>query len=165
MKLIFLRHGLAEGHFSFNQDKDFERELTLDGMKRLHKTFKLFYKVQPSIDVIFSSPLARAIQTAEIFWEYYPEADLEMMADLDILDDPRHLVEYISFLPTDGCYAFVGHDPHITRVIAALLALHPEHDFMTIKKGGICILEGGMWKGFTLELLLQPKVLRTLSES
>lgn len=164
MKLIFLRHGLAEGHFSFDQDKDFERELTLEGIKRLNKTFKLFKKVQPSIDVIFSSPLARAIQTAEIFWDYYKEADLEMMADLDILDDPRHLVEYISFLPTDGCYAFVGHDPHITRVIAALLALHPEHDFMTIKKGGICILEGGMWKGFKLELLLQPKVLRIISE-
>lgn len=165
MKLIFIRHGLAEGHFSFEQDKDFERELTLDGIKRLRKTFDLYHGIQESIDVIFSSPLARAIQTAEIFWEYYQEADLEMMADLDILDDPRHLVEYISFLPTDGCYAFVGHDPHITKVIAALLALHPEHDFMTIKKGGICVLEGGMWKGFKMELLLQPKVMKQLAES
>lgn len=164
MKLIFLRHGLAEGHFSFEQDKDFERELTIEGIKRLHKTFKLFKKVQSSIDVIFSSPLARAIQTAEIFWTYYQQSDLEMMADLDILDDPRHLVEYISFLPSDGCYAFIGHDPHITKVVAALLALHPEHDFMTIKKGGICVLEGGMWKGFTLELLMQPKVMRTMVE-
>jgi phosphohistidine phosphatase len=165
MRLIFLRHGLAEGHFSYEQDKDFERELTSDGIKRLHKTFSLFKDVQPSIDVIFSSPLARAIQTAELFWEYYKDADLEMMADLDILDDPRHLVEYISFLPTDGCYAFVGHDPHITKVIAALLALHPEHEFMTIKKGGICVLEGGMWKGFTMELLLQPKVMKIISEA
>lgn len=164
MRLIFLRHGLAEGHFSFEQDKDFERELTEEGIKRLDKTFKIFKKVQPSIDVIFSSPLARAIQTAELFWDYYQDADLEMMADLDILDDPRHLVEYISFLPTDGCYAFVGHDPHITKVIAALLALHPEHDFMTIKKGGICVLEGGMWKGFTMELLFQPKVLKQMVE-
>ena len=162
MRLIFLRHGLAEGHFSRDQDKDFERELTLEGVKRLHKTFKLFKKVELSIDVIFSSPLSRAIQTAELFWSYYKDADLEMMADLDILDDPRHLVEYISFLPTDGCYAFVGHDPHITKVIAALLALHPEHDFMTIKKGGICVLEGGLWKGFTMELLLQPKVIKTM---
>lgn len=165
MRLIFLRHGIAEGHFSFDQDKDFERELTLDGIKRLHKTFRLFKKVEAGIDVIFSSPLARAIQTAELFWGYYPDADLEMMADLDILDDPRHLVEYISFLPSDGCYAFVGHDPHITKVIAALLALHPEHDFMTIKKGGICVLEGGMWKGFTMELLLQPRVMKQISEA
>lgn len=162
MRLVFLRHGLAEGHFSFNQDKDFERELTEDGIKRLHRSFKDYKRIVPNIDVIFSSPLARAIQTAEIFWEYYKDADLEMMADLDILDDPRHLVEYVSFLPTDGCYAFIGHDPHITKVIAALLALHPEHDFMTIKKGGLCILEGGMWKGFTMELLLSPKVLSLL---
>lgn len=162
MRLIFLRHGLAEGHFSFDQDKDFERELTEEGIERLQKSFKIYKKIQPHIDVIFSSPLARAIQTAELFWEHYQDSDLEMMADLDILDDPRHLVEYISFLPTDGTYAFVGHDPHITKVIAALLALHPEHDFMKIKKGGLCILEGGMWKGFTLELLLQPKILKII---
>lgn len=164
MRLIFLRHGLAEGHYSFNQDADFERELTIEGIKRLHTNFKLFKKIQPSIDVIFSSPLARAMQTAEIFWTYYKQSDLEMMADLDILDDPRHLVEYISFLPTDGQYAFVGHDPHITKVIAALLALHPEHDFMTIKKGGVCVLEGGMWKGFKMELLLQPKLMKLMND-
>ncbi len=164
MKLIFLRHGLAEGHFSFDQEKDFERELTPEGIKQLHKTFKIFKKIHPTIDVIFSSPLSRAIQTAEIFWTYYQDADLEMMAGLDILDDPRHLVEYISFLPSDGHYAFIGHDPHLTKVIASLLALHPEHDFMTIKKGGLCILEGGMWKGFTMELLLRPKVMRTIAE-
>ena len=162
MKIIFLRHGVAEGHFSTDQSTDFERVLTLDGIKRLHKTFKLFKKHQTNIDVIFSSPLARAVQSAEIFWEHYQESDLELMSDLDILDDPHHLVEYISFLPTDGVYAFVGHDPHITKVIASLLALHPEHDFMTIKKGGICVLEGGMWEGFTMELLFSPKFLNNI---
>ncbi|MCM2348981.1 MAG: histidine phosphatase family protein [Bacteriovoracaceae bacterium] len=163
MKLIFLRHGLAEGHFSMDQDADFERELTEEGIKRLHMTFKQFKKVEPSIDVIFSSPLARAVQTAEIFWTYYKDADLELMAGLDILDNPKNLVEYISFLPTDGCYAFVGHDPHIIKVIAALLSLHPEHDFMSLKKGGICVLDGGMWQGFMMELLFSPKFLKTLS--
>lgn len=160
MKLIFIRHGLAEGHFSQDQYADFERNLTPEGIKRLTKTFKLFKKHEQKIDVIFSSPLARAIQSAEIFWEFNPDADLELMGDLDILDDPLHLVEYISFLPADGCYAFVGHDPHLTTVIASLLALHPEHDFMTIKKGGICMLEGRMWEGFNLELLISPKFLK-----
>ena len=138
-------------------------EFVVPVLERLHKTFKVFKKVQPTIDVIFSSPLARAIQTAEIFWSYNQDSDLELMADLDILDDPRHLVEYISFLPSDGTYIFVGHDPHLTKVIAALLSLHPEHDFMTIKKGGICVLEGGMWKGFTMELLFGPKFLKDIT--
>lgn len=164
MKLIFLRHGLAEGHFSQDQYADFERELTEEGIKRLHKTFKLFKKHEQKIDVIFSSPLARAVQSAEIFWEYHKDADLELMGDLDILDDPLHLVEYISFLPADGCYAFVGHDPHLTTVIASLLALHPEHSFMTIKKGGVCVLEGRMWEGFNLELLISPKFLKDITD-
>lgn len=163
MKLIFVRHGLAHGHFSLEQEEDFLRTLTAEGEKNLRKVFKTFHKHEKKIDVIFSSPLARAIQSAEILWDRYREADLELMSDLDILDDPLHLVEYISFLPTDGHYAFVGHDPHLTAVIASLLALHPEHDFMTIKKGGICVLEGGMWKGFTMELLISPKFLRDIS--
>ncbi|MFL5783100.1 MAG: phosphohistidine phosphatase SixA [Bacteriovoracaceae bacterium] len=162
MRLIFVRHGQAEGHFSLDQDKDFLRELTEDGIKDLHRTFKSFKKAQKRIDVIFTSPLARAVQSAEILWEHWTDANLEMMADLDILDDPAHLVEYISFLPNDGTYAFVGHDPHLTRAIASILSLHPEHDFLSMKKGGICVLQGGMWEGFTLELLLSPKSIKTI---
>ncbi|MFY7992300.1 MAG: SixA phosphatase family protein [Bacteriovoracaceae bacterium] len=164
MKIIFIRHSLAEGHFSFNQEADFERVLTQEGIERLNETLIEFKKSLKKIDVIFSSPLARAVQTAEIVYSHYETSDLELMSDLDILDDPRHLVEYISFLPTDGVYAFIGHDPHLTRVIAALLALHPEHDFMKLKKGGICVLEGGMWDGFSLELLISPKFLRQLKD-
>lgn len=165
MKLIFIRHGIAEGHFSHQQEADFNRILLPDGIKKLKSTFKLFKTHVDKVDVIFSSPLARAIQTAEVLCDYYKDSDLELMADLDILDDPLHLVEYISFLPADGCYAFVGHDPHLTKVIASLLALHPEHDFMTIKKGGICVLEGRMWKGFTMELLISPRFLRDITEA
>lgn len=162
MKLIFVRHGVAEGHFSFDQDRDFLRELTSEGIDQLRRTFKSYKKIQKRIDVIFTSPLSRGVQTAEILWESYQDANLEMMADLDILDDPAHLVEYISFLPNDGTYAFVGHDPHLTRAIASILSLHPEHDFLDLKKGGICVLEGGMWDGFTLELVLSPKAMRAL---
>ncbi len=162
MRLIFVRHGVAEGHFNIDQDKDFLRELTPEGISELKKTFKTFKKVQKRIDVIFTSPLARGVQTAELLWEDYTDANLEMMADLDILDDPSHLVEYISFLPNDGTYAFVGHDPHLTRAIANILSLHPEHDFLNLKKGGICVLQGGMWEGFTLELLMSPKALKSI---
>ena len=163
MKLIFIRHGVAEGHFSLNQEADFERVLTAEGIEKLNETLSIFKSSVKQIDVIFSSPLARAVQTAEIVHTHYETSDLELMSDLDILDDPLHLVEYISFLPTDGTYAFIGHDPHLTKVIASLLALHPEHDFMKLKKGGICVLDGGMWDGFSLELLISPKFLRQIT--
>jgi hypothetical protein len=35
---------------------------------------------------------------------------------------------------------------------------------MTIKKGGICVLEGRMWKGFNLELLVSPKFLKDITD-
>jgi hypothetical protein len=35
---------------------------------------------------------------------------------------------------------------------------------MTIKKGGICVLEGKMWEGFTLELLITPKFLKAVTD-
>jgi len=164
MRLIFVRHGIAQGHFNLDQDKDYLRELTEEGIRDLRKTFKVFKKGQKRIDVIFTSPLSRGVQSAEILWEHYQEANLEIMADLDILDDPAHLVEYISFLPNDGTYAFVGHDPHLTRAIASILSLHPEHDFLSLKKGGICVLQGGMWEGFTLELLVSPRMIKSFKD-
>ncbi len=162
MKLIFIRHGVALGHFLQDPKLDFERPLTDEGCEKFRILMSKLNSVEKKIDAIFSSPLIRAVQSAEILWTLYKEASLEMLADLDILDDPSHLVKEISLLPPEGIYAFVGHDPHLTRVISSLLELHPEHDFMKLKKGGVCILEGGMWQGFRLKSLLTPKILSSL---
>lgn len=164
MKLIFIRHAHAEGHHLEDPDQDFLREVTDKGAKRFRSNFARLANVLPSPDVIFTSPLYRAIQTAEIVSEAYPLADLELITDLHLLDDPRHLVEYISFLPAEGVYTFVGHEPHFSSVIAALLGLHPEHDFMAFKKGGVCVLEGGMWEGLEMKLLISPHFLEQLKD-
>lgn len=159
---MFVRHAHAEGNHLEDEDLDFQRELTEKGIKRFSAQQSAFRKVLPAPDVIFTSPLYRAIQTAEILSATFSDADLELLSDLHSLDDPRHLVEYISFLPAEGTYYFVGHEPHLSSVIAALLGLHPEHDFMSFKKGGVCVLEGGMWQGLQLELLLSPQIIEGL---
>jgi len=162
LKLIFIRHGLAEGHFLFNEMDDFDRELTPEGKLNLESSYKQFKKYQKNIDIIFTSPLLRAVESAEILWTAYPEADLELMSDLDILDDPGHLVEYINLLPAHGTYAFVGHNPHLFKVISLLLMQKNELDVVKFKKGGICCLSGGLLKGYKIELILSPKFLLSL---
>ncbi len=162
MKIVFVRHAHAEGHHLEDPDMDFLRELTAKGEKRFRALQPALKRVLPPADVIFTSPLYRAIQTAEILGATWPTADLELISDLHSLDDPRHLVEYISFLPAEGTYYFVGHEPHLSSVIALLLNLHPEHDFMAFKKGGVCVLDGGMWQGLKLELVLSPQALEAL---
>lgn len=164
MKLIFIRHAHAEGHHLEDPDQDFIRELTEKGVKRFRTTFPLMATTLPYPDVLFTSPLFRAVQTAELAHEVWSEADLELIADLHILDDPRHLMEYISFLPIEGTYAFVGHEPHLSSVIGLLLGLHSEHSFMEFKKGGVCLIEGSMWEGLEMKLLLSPQSIEDLTE-
>jgi phosphohistidine phosphatase len=164
MRIMFVRHIPAYGHFLVDEKDDYLREIIPKSKKKFLKHLGTIKKLFPHSDVIFTSPLVRAVQTAELVYEIYPDSNLEMMSDLHILDNPAHLVELISFLPLDGDYIFVGHEPHLSKVIAALLSLHPEHDFMTLKKGGICILEGGLWQGFSLKLLLSPKVFSLIHE-
>ncbi|MBY0515307.1 MAG: histidine phosphatase family protein [Bacteriovoracaceae bacterium] len=163
MKLIFIRHAHAEGHFLESPDQDMLRELTEKGTKIFKENLKIMKKALPVPDVVFCSPLIRSIQTAEIVWEHWKNADLEMLTDLHLLDDPHHLVEYISFLPNEGTYCFVGHEPHFSSVIAALLGLHPEHDFLRFKKGAFLMLEGGFWQGFMMTLFAPPAMIKEIS--
>ena len=63
MKIYFIRHGIAEVF----ADSDYERELTLEGKIKLNDTFREFAKIFNEKDfVVYSSPLVRAEQTAEI---------------------------------------------------------------------------------------------------
>ncbi len=144
-------------------DQDMLRELTLKGAKQFRLQLKPMKRVLPIPDVIFCSPLTRSIQTAELVWQNWPTADLELIADLHLLEDPHRLVEYISFLPQEGTYCFVGHEPHFSSVIGALLGLHPEHDFLRFKKGGYLMLEGSFWEGFMMTVFLPPLAIRALT--
>jgi phosphohistidine phosphatase len=163
MKLIFIRHAHAEGHFLQDPEQDILRELTERGIKQFRRNLKAMKRTLPTPDVVFCSPLVRSIQTAEMVWQEWPKADLELISDLDLLDDPRHLVEYISLLPHEGTYCFVGHEPHFSSVIAGLLGLHPEHDFLRFKKGGFLMIEGEFWDGFMMTLFVPPKLLDDLT--
>jgi len=161
---MFIRHAHAEGNFLADPDQDALRELTPKGIKIFSTQLRFMKRTLSAPDVIFCSPLLRSIQTAEMVWEQWPEADLELITDLHLLDDPLHLVEYISFLPQEGTYYFVGHEPHFSSVIAALLGLHPEHDFLKFKKGAFLTLEGGFWQGFVMTTFVPPALLKGLRD-
>lgn len=162
MKLVFIRHAQSEGNFLENPDQDALRELTLKGTKQFSDHLRRMRPVLPVPDVIYCSPLLRSIQTAELVSAVYPASALELITDLHLLEDPHNLVEYISLLPAEGTYYFVGHEPHFSSVIAALLGLHPEHDFIRFKKGAFLVLEGGFWEGFMLTLFAPPVLMRQL---
>ena len=145
MRLIFIRHGEA-GEKLEDSDLDFYRELTRKGQKKIQKTFKQFTKERIEVDVIFTSPLSRALQTAELFWKFNKKADLELTNDLIPESEPQDLARCIAFLPRGGTYVFVGHEPHLSEAVASLLAIPPNQ--ISLKKGEILILEDKLLRRF-----------------
>lgn len=64
MNLYLIRHSIAE---NITMDKkDFDRELTEEGKFVIKKTSEAWKNYIGNVDVVLTSPLKRAIQTAEI---------------------------------------------------------------------------------------------------
>jgi len=112
-ELYLIRHGLAEDRGEAWPD-DSKRPLTEDGMSRLRKQARGLARLGVTLDIVLTSPLVRARQTAEI-----------VAAGLD----PRPNLATIDSLAPDGTYqavmadlekhtrkgriALVGHEPDI----------------------------------------------------
>ena len=64
MNLYLIRHSIAE-NISIDK-KDFDRELTEEGKFVIKKTSEAWKNYIGTIDVVLTSPMTRAIQTAEI---------------------------------------------------------------------------------------------------
>ena len=69
MNLYILRHGIAVEHGAAGYEKDSERPLTGKGERKVWMIAEAMEAMKISFDLILSSPLVRARQTAEIVAE------------------------------------------------------------------------------------------------
>ena len=65
MKIYLLRHGIAEPQSEGNRFSDADRALTPQGITKLRQTGLGLKKLGVSLDLVASSPLVRARETAE----------------------------------------------------------------------------------------------------
>ncbi|MBC5816742.1 MAG: phosphohistidine phosphatase SixA [Candidatus Eremiobacteraeota bacterium] len=136
MKCYFLRHGIAEE--SSASGKDYDRVLTRDGVRRMQREAKTIAKMDLGLDIILSSPLLRAKQTADIVAE-------EMKLKHRVVEDPRagivfdteSFVAMLSDHSDAGAIMFVGHEPGMSMTIGSL-AGGMSIDF---KKGSLACVE------------------------
>src|SRR5450756_1558470 len=73
MDLYFLRHGLA-GHASQWKGDDWDRPLTEEGQARLRQEAATMARLELVPEVVLSSPLLRALETAQIVAPYLTNA-------------------------------------------------------------------------------------------
>lgn len=132
MKICFLRHGEADWP---DWDKpDEERPLTGGGRKEVKRVAEFLALLKFSPDAIFSSPLPRARQTAEIAAK---PLDVEVQIKPELAPGfNREALRKILAKADVECVMFVGHEPDFSRVIKELTG-----GKVKLAKAGIALAE------------------------
>jgi len=150
VKLYLVRH--AEAIERSATTPDASRFLTTKGRLSFRKIARRARKAGASPDVIFTSPLLRAVQTAEILSERLKhKAEVIVARELSPGFDLRALRALLGGAGNPVEAAFVGHEPDLGGIAAALMAVPGG---FPLRKGAVVALEAekGVPKG-TAKLL------------
>ena len=153
MKLYFLRHGKADWD-DWNGPDD-ERPLTKQGRKEMQSIAELLRELEVQPGLILTSPLPRALQTAEIIAERLG-VELEQAPALGKNFSAAKLRGLIKRAKGEDLM-IVGHEPDFSAVLRAITGGE-----VSLKKGGIARvdLENAASLSGRLAWLLPPKVAR-----
>ena len=167
MNLYLLRHAKAEELVVRDARRDSERALTPGGVKRMRRVAKGMRALNLRFDAILSSPYVRAKQTAEVVGEIFGCAKrMRFVVALEPDCDPGDVVEYLrQFQRTSGDVLLVGHEPHLSRLVAALVTGGSALG-INFKKAGLCKLSVELRRhsaAAILDWLLTPRQLETLA--
>ena len=142
MKLLIVRHGAAmdRDEFAETGQTDDARPLTDDGKREMKKVAKGLRQEVKDLDFLATSPLVRAVQTAEIVAEAY---GIEVSETTNVLLPEARLDEFERWARAfrdRKTVAIVGHEPHLSCLTTWLLTGKRESG-VRLKKGGACLLE------------------------
>jgi phosphohistidine phosphatase len=172
MQLLIIRHAIAQDRedFAKSGQEDGERPLTKAGRRKMVRGARGLRRMAPAIDVLVTSPLARAAQTADIVADAYggltPVTIGELAPEGRYADFLRWLRSQAgegsgSETPAGGdgapadagedgngraappeVVAAVGHEPHL-RGLVSLLLTGQSTPIVELKKGAACLLDLG----------------------
>lgn len=161
-ELYLIRHGIAEERGEAWPD-DTKRPLTDEGVTRLRKGARGLARLDIMFDMVLTSPLVRARQTADAIAGSF---------------DPRPPIVAVESLAPGGTYqavladlekhvrrsrlALVGHEPGLGELAARFIgSRHP----LEFRKGAVCRVDIETLPPAgpgTLRWFLTPKILRSL---
>ncbi len=137
MELYFLRHGLAGEPSQWNGDDD-DRPLTEEGRARTAREGAGFARLKLVPDLILTSPLVRASQTAEIVARELGIAE-QVLTDKRLSPGfgRKRLRKILKDHADQGRLMLVGHEPDFSETIGRLIG----GGRVTIEKGGLASVE------------------------
>jgi phosphohistidine phosphatase len=140
MDIYLVRHGIAIAREDGVPDGF--RPLTGKGRRRFRKTARAFAKLgRRKLDLILTSPLVRAVQTAEILASEAKHGEVSVLEELDPEFSVGSLLDALARRASGlKSVALVGHEPQLSSVLAVLAGVPA--DSLDLKKGAIVHLDG-----------------------
>jgi phosphohistidine phosphatase len=159
MRLIIIRHAIAVERGT-PDIADEDRPLTRKGERRFQEAARGLARIEPRPDVLLTSPLPRARQTAEIAaaaWGKIKPKKSDVLGGGSFAE----IAAVLDKLPRDASAAVVGHEPDVSELLAAILGSKDPAAF-TFKKGGVAVVEvaGPLGQGGVLVWAMPPRLLR-----
>lgn len=115
MDIYFIRHGIAADPSEYEYDRD--RPLTDKGREKTERVAEKIGQIGVKFDLILTSPLVRAQQTAQILLEI---GLTNLVEEFVPLSPGGNLQEFLQtwsesdYGKTEGAIALVGHQPDLT---------------------------------------------------
>jgi phosphohistidine phosphatase len=162
MRLLLLRHGIAEGAGPGTGFRDEPRELTPEGRARMQEQARGMAALGIAAGIVLTSPLVRCRQTAEIVGDALglaPVEDDRLLPGMELDDLEEALLRHPGADPVLVC----GHQPDLSEVVAELTG----GGAVEFRKGTLAVLEVTALRpgGGRLRALYPPGALRALATS
>lgn len=158
-EIFILRHSDAEDIDEKLEKNDFERKLTEEGIKKIKKIGLFVNALNEEIDLVLSSPLIRAKETARIFVDSLSEKPELNIVDFlssgaSSKDISKGLLNYVNYKKI----VLVGHSPDLEIFTGKLIGA----SHIGLKKAAIAKvrLNNNLELSGELEWLITPKLLK-----
>ncbi len=156
MEIWLLRHASAEDRADSGKDAD--RTLTEDGHKRAREVARGIAELEPGIQVVLTSPYARARQTADpVVRALHLQEKLRETQALEPSSDPEEILDEVRAEKVEAIL-LVGHEPHLGALLGRLVAGRPGLE-IPMRKAAAARLSWSGSGAATLRALLPSKIL------
>lgn len=139
MKIFFIRHAEAIDHETDTVKTDEYRFITSHGRKVTRKVTKALKEEFSDLDRIFTSPMIRAVQTAEITATMLKfEHDVEPVNELKNESTVAAIQKLLTRHSALNSIALVGHEPQMSLLVRTFSG---KKDFSEFSISSVCLVE------------------------
>ena len=140
MKTFLIRHAEAIDYTTDFVKDDSNRFVTPKGRNKSREVFKLIKSEIIKIEKIFTSPLIRAVQTAEILANVIKfEFDIEVVGELMFETTPKRIFELLLKNKEFEQIALVGHEPILSQFANNVCEFGNRN--INFRKSSICCID------------------------